>query len=56
MVRIVFVYLVAATVSTVLLVLIDRWPILDDPGVAIRRTVIVTFPAVFAATIVDNLR
>ena len=55
-IRLAVVYLLTAILCTLLLVLLDRWPILDDPGVALRRTILVAFPAVFAATIVDSLR
>jgi uncharacterized membrane protein len=48
-------YLVAFTVSFLLLFLIDKAP-LDDLGVALTRTVLVAFPASFAATAVDFMK
>lgn len=53
--RIAAVYLLTAGLCTLLLVLLDRWPILSDPDIALRRTVIVSFPAVFSAVIVDYM-
>jgi len=53
--RVAVVYLLTAGLCTLLLVILDRWPILSDPDVALRRTVIVSFPAVFSAVIIDNL-
>jgi uncharacterized membrane protein len=53
--RLLIVYLMTVALSAMLLFLIDKWPITTDTGVAIRRTVIVAFPAVFSATIVDSL-
>ena len=38
-----------------LLALIDKFPITTEPAVAIKRTLIVLFPAAFSATIVDGL-
>ena len=55
-VRICVVYLLTAALSTLLLIVLDKWPIMSDPEIALRRTIIVSFPAVFSATIVDSLR
>jgi len=54
--RIITVYVLTLTLSAVILIFLDKWPILSDPHIALRRTVIVAFPGVFSATIVDNLR
>jgi len=50
--RVVVAYLVTFLVSLVLLMLVDKAP-LSDPGLVLSRTVIVAFPAAFAATAVD---
>lgn len=48
-------YVVALLVSLLLLALFDMGP-LDDPVLALRRAVIIAFPASFAATTVDYIR
>jgi uncharacterized membrane protein len=52
--RIGSIYLVTLLVSAGVLLVLDKFP-LDDIEVAIGRTVVVAFPASFAATIVDSL-
>ena len=52
--RIIAIYFLTVALSTVLLILLDRWPILSDPHIALRRTIFVSFPAVFSAMIVDS--
>ena len=48
-------YLVTFAVSLLLLALFDKAP-LDDLQLALTRTVIVAFPASFAATAVDFMK
>jgi uncharacterized membrane protein len=49
-------YLVTLTIAALILFLIDKLPLFDDPGVALRRMVLVAFPATFSATVVDSLK
>jgi uncharacterized membrane protein len=48
-------YAVALLVALLLLAIIDKGP-LDDPLLALRRAVIIAFPACFAAVAVDYIR
>ena len=54
--RIFTVYFVANVVAMIGLLIIDKLPLIEDPLVAMNRTVLVAFPASFSATIVDSLR
>ena len=49
-------YLLTLLVSAIVLLTIDRLPAITDPLVAFKRLVIVSFPASFAATVVDSLK
>lgn len=49
------VYALTFLVSAATLLLIDKLPLFSDTVVALKRTVIVAFPASFAATAVDSL-
>ncbi len=53
--RVVLSYGITLVVCSMTLALIDKFPILDDPGVAIKRVILVAFPASFAATVVDSM-
>lgn len=53
--RVIISYGLAVIVSAVILVLFQKLP-LDEPSVALARVVLVTFPACFAATVVDSLK
>ena len=53
--RLVTSYLLSLTVAMVLLILIDKGP-LDDLQLALRRAVLIAFPASFAATAVDYIK
>ena len=55
-IRVLTVYLLTLLVSAVVLLTIDRLPAITDPLVAFKRLVIVSFPASFAATVVDSLK
>ena len=48
-------YLVTLFMSALILSLVDQFPIMLDSAVAVKRTVLVAFPASFAATVVDSL-
>ena len=49
------VYVVTLLVSAATLFVLDKLPLSSDILVAIKRTIIVAFPASFAATAVDSL-
>lgn len=38
------------------LMLVDKLPAFDEPGVAVKRMLLVAFPASFAATVVDAMK
>jgi uncharacterized membrane protein len=54
-VRVAMTYSVTLLISLLLLLGIDRIDLLQEPLVAIKRVIIVAFPASFAATAVDGL-
>lgn len=49
-------YIVTLLISAALLYGVDRFDLLGDPMVALKRAILVAFPASFAATVVDGLR
>ena len=53
--RVVASYLTTLAVAMVLLILIDKGPF-DDLALALRRAVLIAFPASFAATAVDYIK
>ena len=53
--RVAAVYLVTLVVCAGILALLDRLPLLTDLDTAIKRTILVSFPASFSATVVDSL-
>lgn len=53
--RVSCVYVITLTVSAFMLAVIDQFPLLTEPDVAIKRMIIVALPASFSATIVDSL-
>lgn len=53
--RVVAVYLFTTIVCAVILAALDRLPLFTDLAVAVKRTVLVAFPASFSATVVDSL-
>ncbi len=53
--RVLSVYGMTLAVAACILLAIDRLLILDAPLVALKRTIIVAFPASFAATVVDSI-
>ncbi len=53
--RVAAAYLITLLVATGILIAIDRWPILTDPAVATKRTILVAFAGSFSATVVDSL-
>ncbi len=53
--RVLSVYLVTLAVSSLCLLAIGKWPILSEPLVAIKRTILVSLPGSFLATAVDSM-
>jgi len=53
--RVFAVYLLTLVVAGAVLFAIGKLPLLTETMVAIKRTIIVAFPASFAATVVDSL-
>ncbi|MFK8139335.1 MAG: DUF2391 family protein [Bdellovibrionales bacterium] len=54
--RVLATYLITASSIVLILVLIDKFPITETPFVAIKRLIIVGFPALFGAVISDYLK
>ncbi|HSR01858.1 MAG TPA: DUF2391 family protein [Methylophilaceae bacterium] len=52
--RIIFAYLIAAVVVSLVLFSLDKFPLFTDTYVAIRRLIVVTMPASMGAIIVDS--
>ncbi len=53
--RVVTVYVLTLVISSLILLAIDKWPLLSDPILAMKRAVLVSCPASFAATVLDHL-
>lgn len=53
--RVLSVYLLTLVVSACCLLAFDRFPLLSEPVVALKRMVLVSLPASFFATVVDGL-
>ena len=49
-------YSLTLAVAATILLLVNKLPLFEDPGVAIRRAILVAFPATFSATVVDSLK
>ena len=54
--RVLSTYFVTLLISAALLFGVDRFDLVVEPIVSLKRTVLVAFPASFAATVVDSLR
>jgi len=52
--RVLTVYGVTMLIASSVLFAVDRLPLFTDTLVAVKRTIIVAFPASFAATVVDS--
>lgn len=52
--RIVIAYLVAGLVVTLVLLSLDKFPLLSEPVVAIKRLIVITMPASMGAIVVDS--
>lgn len=53
--RIVIAYLIAGLVVALILLSINKLPLIDDPFTAIRRVMVITMPASMGAIVVDSL-
>ena len=54
--RVVATYGVTLLVCAAILIMVGKFPLLTDTAVALKRVVLVAFPASFSATVVDSLR
>jgi len=54
--RVLSTYGVTLLISAALLFGVDRFDLMGEPIVSIKRTILVAFPASFAATVVDSMR
>lgn len=54
--RILSVYALTLLVAALCLLAVDKLPLLADPVVALKRTILVSLPASFVATMFDSLR
>lgn len=52
--RIFIAYLIAAFVVSLILMGLDKFPILEDPSLALRRMIVIAMPASMGAIIVDG--
>ncbi|CCO45145.1 conserved membrane hypothetical protein [Vibrio nigripulchritudo SOn1] len=52
--RIVIAYLMAAMVVALVLLCIDKLPIIEDPIVSLRRIIVIAMPASMGAIVVDS--
>ena len=53
--RVSSVYIVTLGISAVILIMIDKFPLQTEPVVAVKRMIIVAFPASFSATVLDSV-
>ncbi len=53
--RIASVYFVTISISAIILIMIDKFPLQTEPVVAIKRMIIVALPASFSATVLDSV-
>jgi uncharacterized membrane protein len=53
--RVLSTYVLTLAISALILFGVDRLELLVDPWVGIKRTILVAFPACFAATVIDSL-
>lgn len=54
-VRIIVAYVITLSVVALVLVALDKFPIITDPTLALKRLVIISMPASLGAIIVDSL-
>jgi uncharacterized membrane protein len=56
LVRVIASYSIALLVAAVLLIMFEKFPWQTDPATAIKRMILVGFPACFSGTVVDSLK
>ncbi len=54
-IRIFIAYIIAAAVVALVLLSLNKFPILEDPYTAMKRLIVITMPASMGAIIVDSL-
>lgn len=52
--RIMIAYLLASLVVTLVLIALDKFPLLTEPDIALKRLIVITMPASMGAIIVDS--
>lgn len=52
--RIVIAYVLASLVVALVLLSLDKFPLIEDPSIALRRLIVITMPASMGAIIVDS--
>ncbi len=52
--RIIIAYLIAAFVVALVLASLDKFPLLTEPAIAMKRLIVITMPASMGAIIVDS--
>ena len=54
--RILAIYLITTLSAILVLFLIDKFPIMENAEVAMKRVIIISFPSLFGATVTDYLK
>lgn len=54
LIRIVIAYLIAALVVSLVLLALDKLPLLTEPAIALKRLIVITMPASMGAIIADS--
>ncbi|MEE4246667.1 MAG: DUF2391 family protein [Kangiellaceae bacterium] len=52
--RVIIAYTIAALVVSLILTALDKFPVLTEPSIALKRLVVITMPASMGAIIVDS--
>jgi uncharacterized membrane protein len=52
--RIIIAYLIAALIVSLVLLSLDKFPLLTEPAIALKRLIVITMPASMGAIIVDS--
>ncbi|MDA3945915.1 MAG: DUF2391 family protein [Helicobacteraceae bacterium] len=54
LIRIVIAYLITALVVTLVLIALDKFPLLTEPAIALKRLILISMPASMGAIIADS--
>ena len=54
LIRIVIAYLIAALVVSLVLIALNKFPLLTEPAIALKRLIVITMPASMGAIIADS--